>query len=172
MEYEFGVSGKQYKIDVRSDGENYTIDFGDGPVPVDARPISENCLSLLVEGRSYKVSIAASEQKRYLHIDGYHFCLEEVEETARSGYVRGGSVASGEQSLAAPMPGTVVKIQVTEGDHVEKNQSLIIVESMKMENALRSPIDGRVKKIHYNDGDLVDAGVPLVEIAPLEGSAD
>jgi biotin carboxyl carrier protein len=171
MEYEFEVSGKQFKIDVRSEGEKYMIDFGDGPQPVDARPISENCLSLLVDGRSYKVYIAANEKKRYLHIDGHHFCLEEVEETARSGYAKGGAVTSGEQSLSAPMPGTVVKIQVNEGDEVERNQSLVIVESMKMENALRSPIDGVVKKIHYADGDLVDAGVPLVEIAPLEGSA-
>ena len=170
MEYEFEVSGKRFKIDIHAEGENFLIDFGSGQDCVDAQSISEHCLSLIVDGRSYKVSIAANEKKKYMHIDGHHFCLEEVEETARSGYARGGAVTSGEQSLSAPMPGTVVKIQVSEGDEVEKNQSLVIVESMKMENALRSPIQGRVKKIHYEDGDLVDAGVPIVEITPLEGT--
>ena len=170
MEYKFEVSGKSFKLDVDSDGERFRVNVGKDFIDVDARPISENCLSLLVKGRSYKVYIAANEKKRYLHIDGHHFCLEEVEEDDRSGYARGGAVTSSEQSLTAPMPGTVVKIQVKEGDEVKKNQSLIIVESMKMENVLRSPMDGRVKKIHYHDGDLVDAGVAIVEIAPLEGA--
>ena len=68
MEHEFEVSGKRFKIDVRSEGEQYTIDLGNGPKAVDARPISTNCLSLLVDGRSCKVYIAANEKKRYLHI--------------------------------------------------------------------------------------------------------
>jgi biotin carboxyl carrier protein len=39
---------------------------------------------------------------------------------------------------------------------------------MKMENALRSPMHGRIAKIHFKSGDLVDAGVPIVELLPVE----
>ena len=170
MEYEFQLSGSTHKITIDVEGGVYKVDVGDGSLDVDARPISENCLSLIIHGRSHKVFIATNEKRRYLHVDGHHFCLEEVEETPRSGYARGGGIVSGEQSVSAPMPGTIVKVQVNEGDEIEKNQSLVIVESMKMENALRSPIRGCVKKIHYKDGDLVDAGVPIVEVAPPEGT--
>lgn len=170
MEYEFEVFGKIFKIDINSEGERYLVDHGNGPVHVDARSITDTCLSLLINGRSYKVYMATNEKKRYLHVDGHHFCLEETGGDAGSGYTRGGGTATSEQSVVAPMPGTVVTVQVNEGDEVKKNQSLVIVESMKMENALRSPIDGHVKKIHYEDGDLVDAGVPIVEIAPPEGT--
>jgi biotin carboxyl carrier protein len=62
------------------------------------------------------------------------------------------------------MPGMVVKLNVAEGDLVQKNQSLAIVEAMKMENELKSPIQGRVKKINGAPGDLVDAGTPLIEL--------
>ncbi|MFQ6091348.1 MAG: acetyl-CoA carboxylase biotin carboxyl carrier protein subunit [bacterium] len=170
MEYEFRLSGEIYKIKIDFENGIYRVDVGSGSVDVDARPISENCLSLIVGGRSYKVLIATNEKKSYVHINGHHFCLEEAEEVARTGYARGGGIATGEQSVSAPMPGTVVTVQVKEGDEVEKNQSLVIVESMKMENALRSPIKGCVKRIHFGDGDLVDAGVPIVELAPLEGA--
>ena len=166
MEYEFKFSGSTHKVKIDFEGGVYKVDVGESTINVDSRPISENCLSLIINDRSHKVFIAINEKKRYLHIDGHHFCLEEVEETPRAGYARGSGIASGEQSVSAPMPGTIVKVQVSEGDEVEKNQSLVIVESMKMENALRSPTDGRVKKIHYADGDLVDAGVPIVEIVP------
>ena len=170
MEYEFEVSGKRFKIDIHPEGENFLIDVGSGQDCVNAQAISDHCLSLIVDGRSYKVSLATNEKKTYMHIDGHHFCLDEVEGTAGMGYARGVGITAGEQSVSAPMPGTVVTIQVQEGDEVEKNQCLVIVESMKMENALRSPIEGRVKKIHYKDGDLVDAGVPIIEITPLEGT--
>ena len=62
------------------------------------------------------------------------------------------------------MPGQVVKIQVSQGDVVHKNQTLAIVEAMKMENELKSTGPARVKKICAAEGDLVDAGQVIVEL--------
>jgi biotin carboxyl carrier protein len=58
----------------------------------------------------------------------------------------------------------VIKFYVAEGDKVRKNQTLAVVEAMKMENELKSPGDGTVKKIHTSAGDLVDTNKPLLEI--------
>lgn len=168
MVYEFQISGETYKIEIDSEGGLYRVNVGNGFIDVDARHISENCLSLIMGGRSYKVYIASNEKRSYLYVGGHHLCLEETEEAVQIGYAKAAGTTTGQQSVSAPMPGTVVTIQVKEGDEVEKNQSLVIVESMKMENALRSPIQGCVKKIHFKDGDLVDAGVPIVELAPLK----
>jgi biotin carboxyl carrier protein len=62
------------------------------------------------------------------------------------------------------MPGKVTKIAVAEGEEVRKNQTLVIVEAMKMENEIKSAIDGVVKKIHVAVGDLVDSERPLIEV--------
>jgi len=62
------------------------------------------------------------------------------------------------------MPGKVTKIAVVEGEEVRKNQTLVIVEAMKMENEIKTAIDGVVKKIHVAVGDLVDSERPLIEV--------
>ena len=72
----------------------------------------------------------------------------------------------GGRHVKAPMPGKVIKLNVAEGEEVRKNQTLVIVEAMKMENEIKSAIDGNVKKIHVAAGELVDSEKSLIEIEP------
>jgi biotin carboxyl carrier protein len=75
-----------------------------------------------------------------------------------------GAAAHGEQKLAAPMPGRVVRVLVGVGDEVQARQPVIVVEAMKMENELRSPKAGRVKEVTVGAGTSVEAGKVLVVI--------
>jgi 3-methylcrotonyl-CoA carboxylase alpha subunit len=74
-----------------------------------------------------------------------------------------------QQSIVAPMNGTVVDLLVSEGDKVEKGKVLIIVEAMKMEHAIKAPYAGVVKECYFATGDLVSGGVALLDI---EADAD
>ena len=69
-----------------------------------------------------------------------------------------GGGAHGEQKVAAPMPGRVVRVLVAPGDAVEARQPVIVVEAMKMENELRSPKAGQVKEVTVGAGASVEAG--------------
>ena len=69
-----------------------------------------------------------------------------------------------EASLAAPMPATVVAINVTSGQTVKAGDVLIVLEAMKMELAVTAPHDGRVRAITCRVGELVQPVVPLVEL--------
>ena len=71
-----------------------------------------------------------------------------------------------EGSLASPMPGTVVKVLVAEGDHVEKGQDLVVVEAMKMEIKISAPVAGTVKALAASEGAACDGGQILVEVEP------
>ena len=55
--------------------------------------------------------------------------------------------------LLCPMPGLVVKVDVSEGQQVEEGQALCTVEAMKMENILRAERKGLVKKVHAGAGE-------------------
>ena len=66
--------------------------------------------------------------------------------------------------LAAPMPGTVVKVFVGEGDEVEEGQLLMILEAMKMEQPVAAPHAGRVASLPYGEGSLVTGGAVLAEL--------
>jgi biotin carboxyl carrier protein len=67
--------------------------------------------------------------------------------------------------LKAPMPGLIVGISVQPGDAINKGDSLLILEAMKMENNLKAPGDGTVKMIRVAKGDRVEKGQVLVEFA-------
>ena len=72
---------------------------------------------------------------------------------------------TGEQSsLTAPMPGTVIRVVVAEGDRVEARQPLVVLEAMKMETPVVAPYEAVVRAIHVAAGDRVAGGAVLVEL--------
>jgi len=71
---------------------------------------------------------------------------------------------TGGTPVRAPMPGTIIRILVAAGDDVKRNQPLLLLEAMKMENEIVTPADGKVLGIHTTQGSSVNAGDVLVTI--------
>jgi 3-methylcrotonyl-CoA carboxylase alpha subunit len=69
-----------------------------------------------------------------------------------------------QSALVAPMPGTVIRVLVGEGDRVQPRQPLVVLEAMKMETPLVSPYEGVVARVHVSEGDQVAGGALLVEL--------
>ncbi len=72
--------------------------------------------------------------------------------------------AHGESTVTAPMPGTVIRVEVAVGDTVSARQPLAVLEAMKMEIPVHSPFAGVVKAVHVAAGDRVAGGMLLVEL--------
>jgi acetyl/propionyl-CoA carboxylase alpha subunit len=75
-----------------------------------------------------------------------------------------GAVAGGTATVTAPMPGTVLSVEVAQGDAVEARRALVVLEAMKMEIPVHSPFAGTVSTVHVAAGDRVAGGAPLVEL--------
>ena len=73
------------------------------------------------------------------------------------------TVGAGEK-VAAPMPGTIVSVNVSDGQAVKKGDVLVVLEAMKMENEIKAPKDGTITGISVNKGESVDTGATLVTI--------
>jgi propionyl-CoA carboxylase alpha chain len=71
-----------------------------------------------------------------------------------------------EGSALAPMPGSVVRVAIKEGDTVEANQVLVVLEAMKMEHAVHAASPGTVTEVNVDEGDQVETGRILVVIEP------
>ena len=75
-----------------------------------------------------------------------------------------GEAGSESSAVTAPMPGTVVRVNIASGDRVHPRQPLVVLEAMKMETPLVSPYEAVVRAVHVAEGDRVAGGAVLVEL--------
>ncbi|WP_312360205.1 ATP-binding protein, partial [Stutzerimonas balearica] len=95
----------------------------------------------------------------YLEWDGELRCVQRVDpiaEAEASHAHHGG--------LTAPMNGSIVRVLVEAGQHVEAGTALVVLEAMKMEHSIRAPQAGVVKSLYCSEGELVSEGTALVEL--------
>ena len=81
------------------------------------------------------------------------------------------SAAAQAGSLLAPMPGTVVRVEVAVGDHVPLGATILAIEAMKMEHAIRAPATGVITELPVAVGAQVDSGSVLA-VLDDEGNSD
>jgi len=115
--------------------------------------------SVILDGRSYEVRIEGNA----LVVDHYRFDIEVTDPREWSPKSRG-RTGDGVQTIAAPMPGKIVRVLVAAGDEVKTGQGLLVVEAMKMQNEMRAPRGGRVLTIAALEGATVVAGEVLATI--------
>lgn len=110
-------------------------------------------------GQKVQAHVARDKNKIFVGIQGKQFVFEELEDD-----FGGASVAEAQNEIKSPMPGSVVKIIVNEGDEVSEGSALIIVEAMKMETTLYSSMNGKIKSIHVKEKEQIDSDQILIEI--------
>jgi len=164
----------RYVVEV--DGERRTVDVTGDEVEIDGERLRARLVdipgtpvSLLTLGdRVYRVIARRGDSrgKYTLSLDCRRFAVEALDERTRA--IRDLSAASaaaaGPAPLVAPMPGLVVRVNVTVGDAVHAGQGLVVMEAMKMENELRATTAGTVAAIRVEPGTAVEKGAVLVEL--------
>ena len=66
--------------------------------------------------------------------------------------------------MEAPTPGNILRLDVQTGETVNANQTLLVMEAMKMESEVKAPVAVRVAEIYVSAGDSVQAGAPLLTL--------
>jgi biotin carboxyl carrier protein len=112
------------------------------------------------DGSRRRVAFAVGGREAWVFLDGRSYVVSSSTATG----VRA-SAADDASALAAPMPATVVRIEVAPGQTVTRDSVLIMLEAMKMELPIKAPRDGRVAAVHCRAGEIVQPGVQLVEMA-------
>ena len=166
----------RYRIEDRvKDGvddreSHFTFDI-EGGAPADFKP----SITLGIESRETGEGLCRTEsghihpfawawvgQELHLWLDGDLFMFQRGE-TRRRG-AAAATQAPGD--VLAPMPGVVLEVLVGEGDRVERNQTVALIESMKMELVITAPRSGVVRRVSVHPGQQVDRGMRLLELGP------
>jgi biotin carboxyl carrier protein len=130
---------------------------------VDARKIGADSYSLLIDGRSYEVSVEPRGSAYLVRADASER-LVELSDPGRRTQETPRSTGTGPQIVTSVMPGKVARVLVSVGDTVEAGSGLVVIEAMKMENEITSPRAGRVTAVEVEQGRTVESGAPLVII--------
>jgi biotin carboxyl carrier protein len=109
--------------------------------------------------RSATATVVHDGRRAWVHLAGRVFVIEPDEPLAR----RGGGAAD-QDALSAPMPATVVRVDVAAGDTVRTGDLIALLEAMKMELPIRAPRDGIIARVNCKAGDLIQPGEPLIDL--------
>jgi 3-methylcrotonyl-CoA carboxylase alpha subunit len=115
-------------------------------------------LLVRLDGQAFKARAVRQERDWHVFCDGEYRRLSLLQELAAT------DEHAGVGTLAAPMPGKVIKVMARAGAKVTKGEALLILEAMKMEHTIAAPADGVVKEIHYAEGEQVLEGAELVTL--------
>jgi biotin carboxyl carrier protein len=164
MGYIARIGDREIPVQITGDGPRYNVRIGDRTLEIDAARPEEHLLSLILDGRSYQADVQIEENHCAVLLEGQTFEFELYHERRAALGARRRGESAGARTIRTQMPGKIVRILVDVGAEVEKNQPLIVVEAMKMENEMRAPKRGVVKKIGVNEGEAVEAGTVLVVV--------
>ncbi|OQX52797.1 MAG: hypothetical protein B5M53_07820 [Candidatus Cloacimonas sp. 4484_209] len=165
MEYSVFYEGEEKKVSVRLKDGRYIVDTGDTEKTFDAVKIDEHSLSIIQGNSSFFVTIINDGNRTTVVVDDEVFVFQEWKnDNIDEDFRVSGKANVVDKVVKSPMPGSVVKINVKQGDNVKEGDILVIVEAMKMENELRAPGDMVVKKVYVKAGEQVEGFAPLIEL--------
>lgn len=157
--YRVSVGNREYQVEVagnrlRVDGEQ---------IQANLTALNELGLYILRQGDMLREMHFSNKGSNIFTAlaDGRHL-VAQVER--QNGKARPKISAQSQGDVSAPMPGIVIKTLVQEGDHVEKGQAVVVMESMKMQMELRAPAAGEVTKILAQPNAQVNKSTVLVKI--------
>jgi biotin carboxyl carrier protein len=168
MKYHVTVGGRDYLVAV--DGDQVTVDGQAMTAHLSSVP-GTPLRHLLLGDRSFTLPFEAKGSGRWIMaFQGEVWDAEVVDERTR--HIRS-LTGSGEAKkaggvLKAPMPGLVIRIDVTPGQRLEAGAGVVVLEAMKMQNELRASVAAIVVAVKVKPGQAVEKGQELVHLAPVE----
>ncbi len=160
---------KENRVRVESRNHQIFVKFNEEPEEaVDLAYYGHDC-SFLDKDISFSANIVGNKEDYTVWRPAGNLSFEVESEYRRIVSLLRGQEFENENNVYAKMPGKIVKVLAAEGQAVEKGQSVIVMEAMKMENEVRTARAAKVTKVCVKEGQAVETGELLMELS-LEGS--
>ena len=165
MHHAFEMMDAEHGVELSRSPKGYRLHLDDAQaIEVVLRSETDGALRLSVDGRTIDAVIATRGDEVFIHLDGEAYQLRYRHPLERLAAQHQGGAADG---IRAPMPGSVITVAVAAGDHVSRGQTLLMMESMKMETTLVAPRDGVVAAVNFAAGQSFDRDALLLSLEPV-----
>ena len=160
MKLNFEHEGQSFSVDLTPAGKLYRVAVNNTDIDAEILQAKDGRLDLLIDGKRVTAYVSSDGTRRWVTVTGRTLVLNKSAGGRRS--AGGHHHAAGE--LTAPMPGQIRAVNVKEGEPVNKGQTLLLLEAMKMEIRIQSPQNGVVRKLLVKQGQTVEREQMLIEI--------
>jgi biotin carboxyl carrier protein len=161
MKYTTIINNKQFEIEIERDG---TVLVDGVRFEVDFLNLGGSLYSVIQNTRSLELAIEGNQADIEVSMAGRLYEAKVLDQRALLMAQRKGSLTAGSGEILSPMPGLIVEVLVDMGDEVTQGDTVVILESMKMQNELKAPRDGKIQTISCESGQTVDKGTLLIII--------
>jgi biotin carboxyl carrier protein len=163
MQHTFVIADTEHEAWLSRRGDAYVLHVTEQVMPVALAPAEGGGQLLSVGADTSRVLIAPDGDFVHVHLDGSTFTIRYVDPVQRYGSHAGGGA---DDIAEAPMPGVVIAVHVKEGQPVAAGETLMVIESMKLETAIKAWREGAVAAVHVGVGQAFQRGAPLLSLAP------
>jgi biotin carboxyl carrier protein len=157
----FSIDGTEHETWLSRGPVGYRLHVGDTGVVVALEPLTDGAYRLRVDGQEMRVHLASRGDQTFVHLNGESHEITWSDPLVRLARGHGGAL---DDIAPAPMPGTVISVNAKAGDAVRKGQTLLVIESMKLETAITAWRDGVVAAVHVVAGQTFDRAAALVTL--------
>lgn len=164
MHHAFKLNDNEYELGLSRGASGYRLHRGATETAINLHSEDDGTAILTVDGHSQRAVVAVRGDDVFVHIDGVAYQLRYEHPLQRLAAQGGGAA---EDSVKAPMPGSLVAAHVKAGDAVTKGQALLVIESMKMETTIAAPRDGVVQAVQFAPAQTFDRDAVLVTLEPV-----
>jgi biotin carboxyl carrier protein len=162
MKYITIINNQQFEVEIQRDG---TVLVNGKRHEVDWLELPESLYSMIKDNKSIEVAIDENQNYTNVLLEGRLYEVQVLDQRALMMLNRRGGLKLDSGEVYAPMPGLIVDVRVNVGDEVAEGDTIVILESMKMQNELKAPRAGTIQTIQCKKGDTVDKNALLIIIS-------
>lgn len=165
MRHGFFLNEEEFDVALTRSGSAFRLIVGETEFAFQLRQNPDGHFDLISQHEHDNVHAAVDGDIIHVHLNGETYSLRFEHALQRLAEI---NEAGGADQIRAAMPGSVVSLDVDSGTHVKKGQTLLVMESMKMETTIIAPRDGVVAEIQVAAGQTFDKDAVLLALEPEE----
>lgn len=167
MKPNYSVKEQGAAVALVSRGDDVKLTIDGQKITLGFERVSTHVADLTLFGETQRVFTAQDGNKLFIHLDGKSHQVDIA-----SAFGDGDEVGVGGGSIRAPMPGVVLEVYAALGQAVNAGDTLLLIESMKLQTEIKASVTGVVQKVDLEAGASFDKGQLLIAIEVHDADSD
>ena len=161
------LNGDVFEMELAAERDVLSAHLGQRHHSIVLDDLKTSIRTAFLDNRRMEFGWTRDDDEYVFNIEGieYRVAVHDARGERATKFRHKAAADSGDTEIKAPIPGLISKVLVAEGDKVKKDQPLLTLDAMKLENEIPSPKDGVVKSVAAKPGVKVDKGQTLVVVS-------